>query len=578
MKKIFIILLISICAGVMQAQDSHYTVKNTTIQRSGNPGDAITRKLIASDSGSIIRFIHPEMNRRLWSLDSLIHGIINEHELTANSSDFEIIYAAGDFIKRSQVEYHNGGIDWYLPHQNHDSLSQEGMTVFSTKHPLSFTSINSKLCGEFNHQLDNLVSLLTQELNRDPIEIRGVSLPGHQTNEYWDTDLEKWVYLDVDPQSEVFIPRYQGNLVSVADIVNNNEILVDQTSFFHENSYGQFDSISTWNATNNTRRYVGNIEDIWYYTFEEISSDAYPNDIFYKLLPQQELIWEYDITSIYLEKFMLSNDCSRPFFLELMSFFEDSELLSTLDSASLINHALSITGKIAKCYDMDSMYLSYRILSEKIIFCDSTYYGINLDNEHMFKTTIPAGSYTSDDVYIPHLIHSISGGDIIFSDANITLEDGFNWIEPDSNFNAEIGDYFGTSIMHTLTQDFTIAEDITIYFLANERIQLVPDIAVFEGMIEVKNYVNNQLVEEASEPLSLSQNDVSGIKVYPNPAHQTLFISKEAHMKLHSIDGKIVAEKYGTSLDVSYLSKGMYILHIGDDKNNAFTSHKVIVN
>lgn len=478
--------------NLLYSQSTEYKLINTEVIETGNYGDSIVRKITALENGAEFRFIHPNVGNALWHIDSLILYIVNKNKLTRNSSDFEVVFAAADFIKRSGIESHINDIEWFLPTKNYDEQSQNILNINTLKHPLSFTSIPSKICGEFNHQLHNLVELITKKIAKTRIHVRGVSLIGHQTNEYWDRQFKKWVYVDADPQSEVFIPRKMREPVSIEEIINDKSILQDTTSFFHEKLYGQIDSLSIFHAISETQKYINSINDVNFYTFKRLNINTYPNNIYYKLLPNQELFWDYSISSLFLEKFMFSNDCSKNLFLELKDFFENDTLIENLDSAMIINHALKITGQIARCYKKDSIITSLTILRERLTFSDSTHYGKNIYKEHTFTTTLPPGKYTTNDIFIPNIIKDIKGGPIVFEN-KVKLKDGFYWIEKEKNYDADVGDYFGKSTLHTLTQNFVLYEETTITFLGNYRIQLVPSIAVFNGELKVENYVNGVL-------------------------------------------------------------------------------------
>lgn len=476
----------------LNAQNSEYKVLRTEVVETGDFGDKVRRTLTASQEGSEFRFIHPVIGNATWHLDSLLNFIISEHKLDKQSLDFDIVFAAADFIKRKGIESHIGDIEWFLPSFNNDLESQNEFNISTIKHPLSFHSVPSKTCGEFNHQLHNLVSLIVKKIETPRIRIRGVALPGHETNEYWDKQLKKWVYLDVDPMSEVFIPRKNGQLVSVKELVNDNSILEDTSSFFHKVHFGQNDSLSMLYSTENTRRYLSSMEDIYFYPFKPINKIYYLNDIFYRLPPNQELIWDYFIKTLFLEGYMLSNNCAGSLFIKLMDFFSNDKLMKNLDSTQIINHALNITGKIAQCYDIDSLIISQTILQERLNFCDSTFFGVDIFKEHTFHIVLSPGEYSTESIYIPNLIKKVEGGSIEFKDGKI-VENDFYWIEKDSDYNEEVGDYVGTSRLYTLTQDFFLSKETKITFLGNYKIQLVQDIALYRGGLTVENFINNKL-------------------------------------------------------------------------------------
>ena len=77
-----------------------------------------------------------------------------------------------------------------------------------------------------------------------------------------------------------------------------------------------------------------------------------------------------------------------------------------------------------------------------------------------------------------------------------------------------------------------------------------------------------QSMQFSSVPLGTSENIISEVKLYPNPASDKLFISfKNSNLDkimVYSISGEKVLEvlDFENSIDVSRLSKGMYFLEI----------------
>ena len=89
----------------------------------------------------------------------------------------------------------------------------------------------------------------------------------------------------------------------------------------------------------------------------------------------------------------------------------------------------------------------------------------------------------------------------------------------------------------------------------------------------------------SSEPLSMSEFNVTQISIYPNPVKEKLILNSSSktgnlNFKIFNIEGKILITKSlgfekETFVDVSQLSKGIYFLNI-EDKNGNKTIKKFI--
>ena len=73
------------------------------------------------------------------------------------------------------------------------------------------------------------------------------------------------------------------------------------------------------------------------------------------------------------------------------------------------------------------------------------------------------------------------------------------------------------------------------------------------------------------------------LRVYPNPAHTLLYIElpeiPENHLTVMNMQGKVVIDQMldGNVLNVSSLSKGIYILNIFDPSKNTNYTTKFII-
>ncbi len=74
-------------------------------------------------------------------------------------------------------------------------------------------------------------------------------------------------------------------------------------------------------------------------------------------------------------------------------------------------------------------------------------------------------------------------------------------------------------------------------------------------------------------PLSITDNNLTNFKIYPNPVENNLFISKEKitiqNIIVYSTSGKLVIKQskpQNNTIDVSILPKGMYFIEINSDE------------
>jgi len=109
-------------------------------------------------------------------------------------------------------------------------------------------------------------------------------------------------------------------------------------------------------------------------------------------------------------------------------------------------------------------------------------------------------------------------------------------------------DYFGFipgGFEYTITQE---NNELTLHF----------DSPVFSGLI-FRDF-----------PLAITDNNISEIKIYPNPTSELLFISSEGvndlnAIKIYTLLGKVItSQKYiqNTPLDISNLSEGIYFIEL----------------
>ena len=89
-----------------------------------------------------------------------------------------------------------------------------------------------------------------------------------------------------------------------------------------------------------------------------------------------------------------------------------------------------------------------------------------------------------------------------------------------------------------------------------------------------------QVVVVGIDPLGTNEfNTANNFKIYPNPTSDNFLIEMENEVKsveIYSIQGEKVMNSTSKKIDVSNLSKGMYLVRI-EDANNAVSAQKLIV-
>ena len=77
-----------------------------------------------------------------------------------------------------------------------------------------------------------------------------------------------------------------------------------------------------------------------------------------------------------------------------------------------------------------------------------------------------------------------------------------------------------------------------------------------------------------SNSLSLEEDLLTAIKIYPNPTQNTLYISgvsNQFKIKVFTLTGQHILEKQNlTSIDVSQLKQGMYFIKIIEGEKSRF--------
>jgi hypothetical protein len=77
--------------------------------------------------------------------------------------------------------------------------------------------------------------------------------------------------------------------------------------------------------------------------------------------------------------------------------------------------------------------------------------------------------------------------------------------------------------------------------------------------------------------LSTPENEVSKIRVYPNPSSSIVYIDyiEDLEITLFNILGQQILKTNSKTIDISSLNEGTYLL-VAKDSNNTITNFKII--
>ncbi|SHI46292.1 T9SS type A sorting domain-containing protein [Flavobacterium terrae] len=93
--------------------------------------------------------------------------------------------------------------------------------------------------------------------------------------------------------------------------------------------------------------------------------------------------------------------------------------------------------------------------------------------------------------------------------------------------------------------------------------------------------IDNFAFRATSSTLSISQNNIAGLKVYPNPAKNTLYVTSDSfgakQVELFDVLGKSVlnTKVVNNTVNISSLSKGVYVAKITEEGKTA--TRKVVI-
>ena len=84
----------------------------------------------------------------------------------------------------------------------------------------------------------------------------------------------------------------------------------------------------------------------------------------------------------------------------------------------------------------------------------------------------------------------------------------------------------------------------------------------------VNQYENNLFLDNinisSNSSTSVDEVQMNNVLVYPNPADKQIVINNEGLKQIYNILGEIVLQTYDKKIDVTNLSKGVYVIKLED--------------
>jgi len=224
--------------------------------------------------------------------------------------------------------------------------------------------------------------------------------------------------------------------------------------------------------------------------------------------------------------------------------------------------------------------------------------GSDIDYSLLFRTAT-SGTWTNQNI-----IPTLNGDQVVFS--NVTLSDGFYTLGSSATVNSPLPvtliDFSASKLLNsTLVQWSTESEVNSDYFLL-ERSDNAIDYRLIEKLTAAGNSTDNHFYSvvdskiapyityyyrlrqfdydgksEIFGPIAINgSSKLNGIKVYPNPAKETVYIdglSSQTMVKLYRTKGELLFEKNNLSgermqINIQQYEKGVYFLHLTNHEEN----------
>ena len=158
--------------------------------------------------------------------------------------------------------------------------------------------------------------------------------------------------------------------------------------------------------------------------------------------------------------------------------------------------------------------------------------------------------------------------------------DGTNWISIENNFGVLTSTFSTRSytLPATCNNNPNLAFRIVSIFAQPTNTTYAPVQGNYNGS-NGKWQIDN--VRFAYSALGVNQNNIAGLKIYPNPAKNTLIVSSdsfaEKQVVLYDVLGKVVlnTKVINNALNISAISKGIYVAKITEEGKTA--TRKVVI-
>lgn len=155
---------------------------------------------------------------------------------------------------------------------------------------------------------------------------------------------------------------------------------------------------------------------------------------------------------------------------------------------------------------------------------------------------------------------------------------GANWVHVVTTFDGTTARIYRNGVQvasgnkagwNTLTGDFILGRNVEVY---------IDDLKIYNRTLtqeEITNlYTNNAILSNQN-----FQTNNLKVSIYPNPASNNFTIEMKNELKsveIYSIQGQKMLASNSKNIDISDLSKGMYLVRI-EDSNNAVATQKLII-
>lgn len=470
--KNFLKLLFFFLAFNGKAQQAYQLLEIPKLN-TGILGDELVRTISAGENGATFRFVDPSLGKALWHSDSLLNFLIVHYDLDSSATAQAMAFSVGDFIKKGGLEDRIVGFGSQAIIIDRDSTQINLYTNLD----VAFNTPSAQ-SSDFSLHFCQLMKGLAARLGKE-VKTSVLSINSHVVAEYYDKGLNKWVYVDVDPQSKIFIPTINKLPLSIEEWLVQPKLILQDEAYLAKPYENAIDSIL---VEDYYRNMVERLLEAKHFDRKECETGDIAFDYYIRLAPEQSLSWSYTVDALRIN----ANVCDD-------MFLKAYETVPSRDSALIVDAFIAYS----QCLKQDSMYVVPRILGGVPLFGDSTYFGKNNLRENTFKTSLPKGVYDANQVFIPHFIKKLSG-EIIIKDQALSNNFEVELYNFDKETN-ETNRYVFKDNLYQFKDEFSVlSEDAEIIFYSNDAINFEVDvpftIAVLEGSIVVEHFKNDKSI------------------------------------------------------------------------------------